>query len=64
MKKYIDPKMNILIFDKQEVLYASVGAEDGNIGGDNLGDNNDFIQKHYYFHNLMEGDRCFYSLSL
>ena len=43
MKKYIDPKINILIFDMKEVLYASVGAEDGNAGGDNLGDNNDFI---------------------
>ena len=43
MKKYINPEFHILFFATKEVLYASVGFEDTNIGGDNIGDNNDFI---------------------
>ena len=43
MKKYINPEIDFRVFSIQEILYASIGAEDNNLGGDNLGDNNDFI---------------------
>ena len=43
MKKYFKPEITTIYLSLENVLYASVGAGDSNVGGDNIGSNNDFV---------------------